>query len=132
EPNSILRNPGRGRHMSARDMRAFIGDPDIDDPIRTDRDEAGMRLDIALMHRGNGEVMHEDLVRAGKGASDIAVMHLELRDYIGNRWVHAEFAVNASSRAREYLDCFRMDAERGWPHRIAGAEDCRQLRVLDV
>jgi hypothetical protein len=132
EPDAMLRHADGRRHMSARDMKAFIGDPHIDEPVRADRDEAGMRLDIALMHRGNGEVMFKDLMRRREGVRDIAMPHLELRDHVRNRRIHTELAVASGRRPRQDLDCFRMDDGRRRPHRVLGAEDSRQLRILDI
>jgi hypothetical protein len=100
EPDAMLRHADGRRHMSARDMKAFIGDPHIDEPVRADRDEAGMRLDIALMHRGNGEVMFKDLMRRREGVRDIAMPHLELRDHVRNRRIHTEFAVASGRHPR--------------------------------
>ena len=80
----MLRHTDGSRHMSARDMRAFIGDPHIDEPVSADRNQAGMRLDIALMNRRNSEVMLEDLMRRREGARDIAMPNLELRDHVRN------------------------------------------------
>ena len=59
-----------------------------------------MRLDIALMHRRNGEVMLEDLMRRREGARDIAMPHLELRDHVRDRRIHAELAVASGRRPR--------------------------------
>src|SRR5262249_59846901 len=77
EADAILRNADRSRHMSSRNMRAFVGHPEIDNAVGADRDEAGMRLDVALMHRGYAKAMLEDFVRPGEGACDIAVAHLQ-------------------------------------------------------
>ena len=66
-----------------------------------------MRLDIALMNRGNGKAMLEDLMRRRKGARDITMLHRELRDDVRDRRVHTELAVNPGRRAGEDLDRFR-------------------------
>ena len=62
-----------------------------------------MRLDIALVDRGDGEAMLEDLVRCRKGAGDVAVPYRELRYDVWNGRVHVQLAVNSGRRAGEYL-----------------------------
>ncbi len=84
------------------------------------------------MHRRNGEVMLEDLVRRREGARDITVPRPELRDHVRNRRIHFQVAVASGRHAWLELNCFRMDDRRGWLHRVLGAEDRRQLRILDI
>ena len=107
----------------ADDEMALARRPDLGLPVGIDAHAAGMRLDIALMHRGGLELLLDDHVGLGEAGIEIADLEFELfRD------------VRRLGRGR--LDAARdhvlEQQRRVFLHRLVDVDRVRQHLVIDI
>src|ERR1700749_897816 len=73
-----LRDAGQHRRHRAHHELALARAPDRGLAVGRDRDQARMRLDIALMHGARGEGALDDDLRFLEALGDVALLDLEL------------------------------------------------------